>query len=253
MRILITNDDGIYARGIRELVLNLSSTDDIYVVAPKFKLSGVGSGVTFDRPLKVEKVELCLGEREAFSVSGTPADCIILALDILVREVDLVISGINDEPNIGDDIRFSGTVGACIESAFSGIQSIAVSLNYGERENFYEGAILVTKKLVDILRENRIPEGTFLNVNVPNMPIEKIKGVRFTRLGRKKYRDRAHKILDPYGGLHFWIGGTPIEETDKESEDFLLREGYIVISPLKVDKTDYEFLEEMRGWKIELG
>jgi len=252
MRILITNDDGIYARGIRELIINLSPTEDVYVVAPGFKLSGISGGVTFDRPVRVDRVELSLGEREAYAVSGTPADCVILALDVLVKEIDLVISGINDEPNIGDDIRFSGTIGACIEAAFSGKQSIAVSLNYGKKKDFYGGAVSVVKRLIDILKVNRIPEGTFLNVNVPNIPVEEIKGVKFTRLGRKRYKNRVHKILEPCGSSYFWIGGIPLNETDQDSEDFLLREGYIVISPLKVDKTDYQFLEVIKTWKIGL-
>lgn len=252
MKILITNDDGIYARGIRELVVELSRTEEVHIVAPKFRLSGISGSVTFDRPIRVEKVDLALGERSAFAVSGTPADCVILAIDALLERIDLVISGINDEPNIGDDIRLSGTVGACIEAAFSGIPSIAVSLDYGNKGDFYEGAVSIVRKLVDILRINNLPRGTFLNVNVPNIPIKEIRGVRFTRLGRKKYKDRVHKILDPYGNLHFWIGGVPINEADPDSEDLLLKEGYIVVSPLKVDKTDYQFLEVIKQWRIEL-
>ncbi len=253
MEILVTNDDGIYARGIKELIIELSRTEDVYVVAPKYKLSGISGGITFDRPIKVERINLSLGERLAFSVLGTPADCVMLAIDALLEKIDLVISGINDEPNIGDDIRFSGTVGACIEAASLGIPSIAISLDYGKRGDFYEGAVLVVRRLLDILRTNNLPEGTFLNINIPNIPIREIKGVRFTGLGRKRYKDRVHKVFDPYGNLHFWIGGTPINETDPESEDFLLREGYIVISPLKVDRTDYQFLEVIKQWKIELG
>ncbi|MBC7321383.1 5'/3'-nucleotidase SurE [bacterium] len=251
MRILLTNDDGIFARGIRELIMEFSKTDEVYVVAPKYRLTGVGGGVTFDRPLKIEEVSLSLGERKAFAVSGTPADCVILAVDVLVKNLDLVISGINDEPNVGDDIRFSGTIGACREAVFSEIPSIGVSLEYGDRGYFYEGAIKITRKLVDYIRNNPIPEGVFLNVNVPNVPIEEIKGIKIVRLGRRRYRDRVHTVFDPYGKEYFWIGGTPIREEEEDTEDFVLREKYIAITPLKVDETDYSFLEVMKKWRIE--
>ncbi|MCX7795797.1 MAG: 5'/3'-nucleotidase SurE [bacterium] len=251
MRILITNDDGIFAKGIRELVVEFSKTDEVYVVAPKYRVVGVGGGVTFDRPLKIEEIGLSLGEKKAFSVSGTPADCVILAIDILVKELDIVISGINDEPNVGDDIRFSGTIGACREAAFSGIPSIGVSLEYGDRGYFYEGAVRITRKIVDYIKNNPLPEGVFLNINVPNVPIEEIRGIRFVRLGRRRYRNRVHTVFDPYGREYFWIGGIPIKEEEEDTEDSVLRENYIAITPLKVDETDYSFLGVMKKWKIE--
>lgn len=251
MKILITNDDGIFARGIRELIIEFSKTNEVYVVAPQYRLVGVGGGVTFDRPLKVEEVSLSLGEKKAFSVSGTPADCVILAIDVLVKDLDIVISGINDEPNVGDDIRFSGTIGACREAAFSGIPSIGVSLEYGNRGYFYEGAVKITRKIVDYIRNNPLPGGIFLNINVPNVPIQEIKGVKFVKLGRRRYKNRVHTVFDPYGEKYFWIGGIPIEEEGKDTEDSVLKENYIAITPLNVDETDYSFLEVMRKWKIE--
>ncbi len=251
MRILITNDDGISARGIRELIVEFSKTDEVYVVAPHYRLVGVGGGVTFDKPLRVEEVSLSLGEKKAFSVFGTPADCVILAIDMLVKDLDIVISGINDEPNVGDDIRFSGTIGACREATFSGIPSIGISLEYGDRGYFYEGAVKVTRKIVDYIRNNPLPTGVFLNINVPNVPIEEIKGIKFVKLGRRRYKDRVHTVLDPYGKKYFWIGGVPLREEEKETEDSVLRENYIAITPLNVDETDYSFLEVMKRWKIE--
>lgn len=251
MRVLLTNDDGISARGIRELLVELSTTDEVYVVAPKDRLIGVGGGVTFDRPIRVEEIKLSLGERKAFAVSGTPADCVILAIDVLVRDIDLVISGINDEPNVGDDIRFSGTIGACREAAFSNIPSIGVSLEYGDRGYFYEGAVRVTRKLIDYIRNNPLPRGIFLNVNVPNIPIEEIRGIKFVKLGRRRYKNRVHSVFDPYGREYFWIGGTPIKEEEEDTEDVALRDGYIAITPLRIDETDYPFLEVMKKWKIE--
>ncbi|MGC8971882.1 MAG: 5'/3'-nucleotidase SurE [bacterium] len=251
MKILLTNDDGILANGIRELLVELSTTDDIYVVAPKNRLIGVGGGVTFDRPIGVEEIKLSLGEKKAFAVSGTPADCVILAVDVLIKDIDLVISGINDEPNVGDDIRFSGTIGACREAAFSNIPSIGISLEYGDRGYFYEGAVRITRKLVDYIRTNPLPKGIFLNVNVPNIPVEEIKGVKFVKLGRRRYKDRVHSVFDPYGRRYFWIGGTPIKEEEEDTEDMVLRENYIAITPLRIDETDYSFLEVMKRWKIE--
>jgi 5'-nucleotidase len=251
MRLLLTNDDGIYARGINELINELSTTDEVYVVAPKDRLTGVSGGVTFDRPIKVEEVNLSLGEKKAFAVSGTPADCVILGVDVLVKGIDLVISGINDEPNVGDDIRFSGTIGACREAVFSDIPSIGVSLEYGDRGHFYEGAVKITRRLVDYIRNNPLPKGIFLNVNVPNVPLEEIKGVRFVRLGRRRYRDRVHTVFDPYGREYFWIGGIPLQEEEEDTEDAVLKNNYIAVTPLSVDETDYHFLEVMKRWKIE--
>jgi len=251
MKILVTNDDGIESIGILELAKGISSLGEIYVVAPDRKLSGIGGGVTFDRPIKVEEVSLHLGEKRAFKVYGTPSDCVILALDVLVKDIDLVISGINDEPNVGDDIRFSGTIGACREAAFSNILALGVSLEYGTRGNFYEGAIEFCKTLVRFLEENRFPEGVILNINVPNVPKKKIQGVKFVKLGRRKYRDRVHVVLDPYGKEYYWIGGMLIEDWEEETENNVLKKNYIAITPLNIEETDYKFLEAMKQWKIK--
>jgi 5'-nucleotidase len=251
MKILVTNDDGIESAGILELVKGISSLGEIYVVAPDRKLSGIGGGVTFDRPIKVEKVSLRLGEERAFKVCGTPSDCVILALDILIKDVDLVISGINDEPNVGDDIRFSGTIGACREAAFSGIPALGISLEYGTRGNFYEGAVEFSKYLLRFLEKNNLPEGVILNINVPNVPMEEIQGVKFVKLGRRKYKDRVHIVLDPYGKEYYWIGGTLIEDWEEETENSVLKKNYIAITPLNIEETDYKFLEVMKQWKMK--
>jgi len=251
MRIVITNDDGIDSIGIRELVGGISSLGEVYAIAPDRRLFGVGGGVTFDKPIKVDEVFLGLREKKAFKVSGTPSDCVILALDLLVKDVDIVISGINDEPNVGDDIRFSGTVGACREAAFSGIPAIGVSLEYGKDKNYFDGAVEISRALIKTMERYKLPKGVFLNVNVPNIPREEIKGVKFVKLGRRRYRDRVQKVLDPYAREYFWIGGTLTENLEKDTENDALKENFIAITPIKWDETDYNFLEVMRKWRIE--
>lgn len=251
MRILVTNDDGIESTGVKELLKGIAPLGEIFVVAPDRKLAGVGGGITFDKPIKVEKVSFNLGERRAFKVYGTPSDCVILALDVLIKDIDLIIAGINDEPNAGDDIRFSGTIGACREGAFSNIPAMGVSLNYGSRENFYEGAVEVSKTLVKFLKNHPLPEGVFLDVNVPNLPIGRIRGIKFVKLGRRRYTDRVHSVLSPDGKEHYWIGGRLIESKEDETQNSALKENYIAITPLNIEETDFNFLEVMKQWKIQ--
>jgi 5'-nucleotidase len=251
MRIVVTNDDGIDSIGIRKLIEGISALGEIYVVAPDRKLIGVGGGVTFDRPVKVDRVSLGLGEREAFKTYGTPADCVILALDLLVRDVDIIISGINDEPNVGDDIRLSGTIGACREAAFSGIKAFGVSIEYGKDSIYFDGAVEISKALIKGIERYSLPQGIFLNVNVPNVPKEEIKGVRFVKLGRRRYIDRVKKVLDPYGREYYWIGGRLIDDLEEDTENDALRKNFIAITPISIDETDYESLEVMKKWEIE--
>ena len=252
MKILITNDDGIEAQGLKELVKVLSSKYRVFVVAPEKRIEGLSGAVTFDSPIKVERHPLSSGEKMALVVSGTPADCMILALDVLVPNPDLVISGINDEPNVGDDIRLSGTIGACREATFSGFPSIAISLDYGGSKNFFEGATFIAKKFIEIIEDKKVPPGIFFNVNVPNIPKEKIKGIKFVRLGRRRYRDRVHGVSGNPEEEYFYINGIQLNETYEDTEDYALKHNYIAITPLNIDNTDYKFLEVMKKWKIKL-
>ncbi len=253
MKILITNDDGINEEGIKKLVKIISQTNDVYVAAPEKKLHGIGSGVTFDRPIKVERCQMNLGEIAAFKIYGTPADCVILSKEFLVGNFDLLISGINDEPNIGDDVRFSGTLGACIEAAFSGISSFGVSLDYSydKEKKMFDTAAEFSHCFVEFLKKNGIPEGVFLNVNVPNIEINKVKGVKFVPLGRRRYFDRVHKVKNPCNQELYWIWGKIIPHQNDDIIGLVLKKNYISITPLLADNTSYDFLKEMISkWKI---
>ena len=251
MKIVITNDDGIEAEGLKKLVKRLSAVEEVYVVAPDKKLAGIGGSLTFNRPIRVENYPLSLGEKKSFRVFGTPADCVVLALDVLVKDFKLLISGINDEPNVGDDIRFSGTLGACKEAAFSGIASFGISIEFGEGKNVFDGAVEFSALLVDFLKKNHLPEGVFLNVNVPNVKLKKIRGVKLVKLGRRQYSNRVHKVASPYGEEYYWIGGKLITDFEKNTENSSLKENFIAITPMKVDITNYDFLEVMKKWKIK--
>ena len=255
MKILITNDDGIEAEGIISLTKRISKDEDVYVVAPEKKLHGIGTNVTFDRPIKIEEYPLNLGEKKSFKISGTPADCVILAKDVLIGQFDLLISGINDEPNIGDDVRFSGTLGACIEATFSGITSFGISLDYSREirivKNIYDGAAEFSFRFIRFIENNKIPKGIFLNINFPNVEIDRINGIKFVPLGRRQYYDRVHRITNPYNEEFYWIGGKMIPEQKEDIIKSVLNEEYIAITPMSVDNTSYKFLEEMISkWKI---
>ncbi len=253
MKILITNDDGIDCEGIKKLVRIISQTYEVYVAAPEKKLHGIGAGVTFDKPVKVERYPMNLGEKMSFKVYGTPADCVILSKEILIGNFDLLISGINDEPNIGDDVRFSGTLGACIEAAFSGITSFGVSLDYNnnKKKKMFDTAAEFSYCLVKFLEKNIIPEGVFLNINVPNIELNKVKGVKFIPLGRRKYFKRVHKIKNPCDQELYWIWGRLIPNQNDDIIKSVLDENFISITPMVTDNTSYDFLKEMiNKWKL---
>ncbi|MGM0365054.1 MAG: 5'/3'-nucleotidase SurE [Actinomycetota bacterium] len=250
MKILLTNDDGIESEGIKKLAAKLARTEELYVVAPHRKLHGASCSITFDQPVKVQEFPLGLGEKKSYQVKGTPADCVILGLDALASGIKLVISGINDEPNVGDDVRFSGTIGACTEASFSGVSSFGISLEYG-REDF-DAAVEFSSYLVQFLKKHALAPGVFLNINMPPASLEQIKGVKFVRLGRRRYRDRVHKITSPYGETFYWIGGKQIPGYGKDTLNSALKDNYIAVTPMAVDSTSYDFLKEMiNNWTMK--
>jgi len=251
VKIVITNDDGIEADGIKKLVKRLSIGKKVFVVAPDKDSTGISGAVTFNHPIKVEKFPLYLGERASYKVFGTPADCVILANDILVKDFDLLIAGINSLPNVGDDVRLSGTLGSCREAAFSGVPSFGISVEYGTGKEMFEGAVEFSAYLVEFLKRNRMPEGVFLNINVPNIPIKEIRGVRFVKQGRRRYKERVHELQDP-SGTYYRIFGKLIDDKEKDTENYALKNNFIAITPMSIDETDYTLLEKIREkWKIK--
>ncbi|MDO7976055.1 MULTISPECIES: 5'/3'-nucleotidase SurE [Oceanotoga] len=238
MNILLTNDDGIKSEGIKILAEKISKYHDIYICAPEKENTGMSGALTFSDSIKIKKFSLNCGEKDSYYVTGTPADSVIMGLDHVYKNIkfDIVLSGINDEPNIGDDIRYSGTVGAAFEAAFSGYPAIALSLEYGNTK-YYNSIINV---LIKILNKKHIPKGTILNINSPNKPDYQIKGEKYVKLGRRRYSNRIRqKNKDEY-----IIYGDLIEEkNDSNTDNYYIQKDYITITPLKIDNTDYNFLK----------
>ena len=234
MLILLTNDDGIHSGGIDSLREHLSGEHDVCVVAPERERTCVAHAITLHKPLRMREVS-----RGAFATSGTPADCVYLGVNVVLdRKPDLVISGINKGPNMGQDVNYSGTVAAAKEGAFLGIPSLAVSLC--AREGFLFGdAAKVTCSIIKTLRDKPFPENTFLNVNIPNVPRGQLKGFSVTSLGKRIYTDIVHERTDPRGGKYYWMGGNGESYEHIRGTDFYaVEKGFVSVTPLGLDITN---------------
>jgi 5'-nucleotidase len=240
MIILLSNDDGIHSDGIITLEKSLQRIGEIYTVAPDREQNSMSHALTLHRPLRVYEV----GARR-LAVDGTPTDCVKLAISgLLPVRPDLVVSGINKGPNLGDDIIYSGTVSGAIEAALLGVPAIAVSLVTFEGFKF-EAAAEFTATLVSRIREGGLPLETLLNVNVPPLPKEQIKGWRITRQGKRHYGENIVERTDPRGKKYYWIGGDDLGFAHEDGTDCMaVHEGYISVTPLQVDLTNYKLLNE---------
>jgi len=248
MDILVTNDDGIHAAGLRALAEALRPLGRVTVIAPDREQSAASHALTLHRPLRIKKVE-----EGILSVDGTPTDCVLLGVHGFLRRMPgLVVSGINHGPNMGNDTSYSGTVAAAIEGTFLGIPSVAISLATWSEADFAPAAA-VAHELVKLLLARGIHTGMCLNVNVPPIPRAEMKGVRVTRLGKRVYRDVIVEKTDPRGKLYYWIGGEdPTWEPDELSDFNAVNEGYVSVTPLSLELTDYKAVVEMEGWGLKL-
>jgi 5'-nucleotidase len=235
-RILVTNDDGVYSEGIKLLARALEPLGEVVVVAPDREQSAMGHALTLHRPLRLRE----LGDR-TYSVDGTPTDCVNLGLLWLLKDSppDLVVSGINFGLNLGDDVTYSGTVSATFEGTLMGIPSVAFSQEVAKSFSFERGAEFAGR-LVEVLLRNELPEDLLLNVN---FPAGEHRGVRLTKLGRRRYKQSVVQKLDPHGREYFWIAGTPEWEKSEGSDQDAVSEGYVSITPLHLDLTDYRGIE----------
>lgn len=254
MHILVTNDDGVMAAGLLALARAMRELGKVSIVAPEQNWSASGHVKTMHRPLRVKEVVLPDGSR-ALASDGAPSDCVALALLGLVEEqVDLVVSGINPNANIGHDVTYSGTVTAAMEAVITGgIPAIAVSLdgpdNHGAPFD-YTPAAAVAKQIARSVLEKGLPKGVFLNVNVPFMPLDQIKGYRVTRQGLRVYRDSLDRRYDPRGRPYYWIGGEAPTAIPEEGTDYgAVAQGYVSITPLQLDLTAWQALEELKKWE----
>jgi 5'-nucleotidase len=246
--VLLTNDDGINAPGLLALKKAMERIGEVAVVAPDHNWSAAGHAKTMHKPLRVNEVTLQDGSR-AYATTGAPSDCVALAvLSLLDRKPDLVVSGINRGWNLGCDMTYSGTVTAAMEGVIFGIRSIAVSIDMREELDFSYAA-RVAADLAARLVDGDLPEATLLNINVPALPESQIRGIYVTRLGRRIYRDLVVKRQDPFGRNYYWIGGEPPEGVMEEGTDvWAVANGYVSVTPIHLDMTDYQMLERLKSW-----
>jgi 5'-nucleotidase len=250
MKILLTNDDGIYADGLWALYRQFSPKHSVTVVAPDRERSAVGHGITLDRPLRASEICIQNGIR-GYAVTGTPADCIKLGiLEILKKPPDLVLSGINPGANVGININYSGTAAAAREAALNGIAAVAVSVQGRPSTRYDEAAVFVAHLVEQIVREP-LPVGTFLNVNVPDVPLENMAGVRISRQGTVHFSECFEKRKDPRDRTYFWQGcDTQPDTEDSDIDGAALQKNQISITPIKCDMTDYEMIETLKVWEL---
>jgi 5'-nucleotidase len=250
MHILVTNDDGVQAPGLLALVQALQKIGKVTVFAPNRNWSASGHVKTMDRPLRVQETKLADGT-PAFTSDGAPSDCVALPLLGLVEEkVDLVVSGINPNANIGHDVTYSGTVTAAMEAVIWGVPGIAVSLDSPEKHGNqleYSTAANVGLRVSQLVLEEGLPEGVLLNVNVPYLQESELQGYMITRQGLRLYHDTLDRRIDPRGQPYYWIGGEAPTGVDEPGTDFgALQAGYVSITPLKLDLTAREMLEPLK-------
>jgi 5'-nucleotidase len=252
MRILLTNDDGIHAVGLRALQRQLRRGHSVSVVAPDRERSAIGHAITLHQPLRAVPVELEAGLR-GWAVDGTPADCVKLALnEILDAPPDMVISGINAGANVGINLNYSGTVAAAKEAALQGLPAMAVSAGGGGEARFEEAARF-TARFAPRIALRGIPPGSFLNVNYPAQPMTRTAGVRVSRQALGGLRDRFERRVDPRNRVYFWPGADqlPGAAGEPDSDHAALSAAFVTITPIRCDMTDYDLLEELQRWLPE--
>ncbi|MCC6446094.1 MAG: 5'/3'-nucleotidase SurE [Armatimonadetes bacterium] len=252
MSILVTNDDGIQAEGIQVLARALASLDDVVVVAPDRPRSACGHAITLHKPLRLARYRM--GDIPAYAASGTPADCVILAVRALLKEKPgLVVSGINAGSNLGTDVTYSGTVSGAMEGAILGVPAVAVSITSGGDNLAYPFAARFAAHLARAVLERGFPPHSLLNVNIPHRPQETIRGVAVTRLGERRYPSEISIREDPNGRTYYWLGGNVPEDVLDEGTDVkAIQDGLISVTPLKMDLTEYPLLSRLEGWNLSL-
>jgi 5'-nucleotidase len=248
MTILITNDDGIHAPGLAALKRALSDLGEVVAIAPDRPRSASGHAITLHKPLRVSPVEMP-GGGSGYMTNGTPSDCVVLGLiDLLKERPALVVAGINLGPNLGEDLTYSGTVSAAMEASLMGVPAFAISIASYEAHD-YGPAAGYARSLGECVVERGLPSGTLLNVNVPDLPEDKIGPATVTRQGRRRYQGRLDRRVDPRGRPYYWLGGDILEEADPDGTDVeAVAAGKISVTPVHLDLTAHEFIEELRGW-----
>jgi 5'-nucleotidase len=248
MRILVTNDDGYLAGGVRVLADAAASLGDVNVVAPDREQSATSHSLTLHYPLRVKETD------GTWVVDGTPTDCVVLAIgELLDGRPDFVLSGVNHGANLGDDVLYSGTVAAAMEATILGIPAVAVSYAGKDFARLGKWTDLLTRLLRQLLLRDDYPDQTLFNVNLPALEPEDVSGVRITTLGRRAYVGSLTRARDPAGREYFWIGGGESTWWGSDNSDFrAVHDGYVSITPLHLDLTNHKLLEGVAGWGLKL-
>lgn len=248
MRILLSNDDGINAPGLRTLAERLSRESDyeVYVVAPDRERSATGHSLTLHKPLRVNPETMPGNVKQAWSTTGTPSDCVKIAItELLEEKPDVVVSGINNGPNLGSEILYSGTVAAAMEAAFMGYRSVAVSLFWGEKRRFDVAAEFVARFL-PLVPSAQMKDRSLFNINVPSVSQSEIEGVNVTEAGIRLYNDYFEKRVDPRGKVYYWLTGHAIDQDEAETSDvYAVLHNRISVTPVTFNMTDREALESL--------
>ena len=244
MRILLSNDDGVHAKGMQVLQQALSQIADVTTVGPDRNCSGASNSLTLINPLRVQQME-----NGFMAVNGTPTDCVHLAISQLLDFTpDLVVAGINHGANLGDDVLYSGTVAAATEGRHLGLPAIAVSLA-GRDENHFATAAYVTVQVIKKLKSQPLPADQILNINVPAVPLEQLRGIQVTRLGRRHKAETMTSATDPWGRKIYWYGSLGPELDAGEGTDFhAVANGYASVTPLQIDMSAYKSMDRLKQW-----
>ena len=252
MKILLTNDDGVHAKGLWALYKRLAKDNFVTVVAPDRERSAIGHGITIYQPLR-KKLITVNGGFKAYATNGTPADCIKFGiLEILGEKPDMVISGINPGANIGVNINYSGTVAAAREAALYGINALAVSIHGFDPKN-YDAAACYIEKISKIVYAKGLFKGTFLNINLPDIPLEKMRGVHISKQGLDHHDQYFEKRVDPKNRAYYWqnVDIKPVFD-DTDVDGAALNNNFISITPIKCDMTDYQMINNLKKWQIDI-
>jgi 5'-nucleotidase len=254
---LVTNDDGVFAPGLLKLAQSLRQIGSVTIIAPDRNWSAAGHVKTMHRPLRVKQVQLA-DQTTALATDGAPSDCVAVALLGLVKEeIDMVISGINPNANLGHDVTYSGTVTAALEAVIGDHPGIAVSLDSPDDlqgKPDFSPAAEIAAQIIKQIFEQSYPKSLLLNMNIPYGTIDSIKGVKITRQGKRVYRDELVERIDPHGRPYYWIGGKPPTGIADPGTDFgALAEGFVSITPLQLSLTDQKQFEMLEPWNLKTG
>lgn len=242
MHILLTNDDGMHADGLQALRKQLEGKYQLSIVAPHSEKSAIGHGITVHDPIRVDKIKFSNSTTQAWSVYGTPADCVKLALEALLdTKPDIIISGINRGANLGTDVLYSGTVSAAIEGSINNIPSIAVSLSSYENPVYLDAAKIIEEMLPTL--EQNLKTNFLLNINIPDLPIIEVKGIEYTKLSFRRYINCIDKRHDPRGKEYYWLAGEVEPKTfTPGTDEYAVKEGFVSVTPMQFDLTAYDAL-----------